>query len=95
MTLKTLKEIIELHKHFSNYIDKLSDLHIEIIDTPIWNDFYELFDKMITSSFNEVQADYIFWWLYEDVDKIIYMDDKEEVDVTELEDLYKYLESLN
>lgn len=95
MTLKTLKEIIELHKHFSNYIDKLSDLHIEIIDTPIWNDFYELFDKMITSSFNEVQADYIFWWLYEDVDKIIYMEDKEEVDVTELEDLYKYLESLN
>ena len=95
LTLEALKEILEFHKKFTDYTDKLADLGIELIDTPVWNNFYEMFDKIIIISFNEVQADYIFWWLYEDVEKIIYHSDGSKTDVTELEDLYKYLETLN
>lgn len=41
------------------------------------------------------KEDYIDWWLWEDVEKIIYVDDKT-IDVTAPEDLYDFLmENMN
>ena len=48
---------------------------------------------MINESLNMEDKDLLYWWLYEDVKKIIYYDDKE-INVETLEELYDYIISL-
>lgn len=50
-----------------------------------------MFDKIIDIFFTDEGSDLIFWYLYEDVDKIIYQKDKDDIYLNSLEDLYNYL----
>ena len=79
--IKTLTVIKEQNK-------KLNELYKIGIDL---SDFYGECEtaliistaKLISKKNDEVISDWIFWWLYEDVDKIIY-DNGGQIDVTDI-----------
>lgn len=83
-----LKRIINLQQEFVEEWDKNPVLNIEsrLYDVPLI-----MFDTCINSVLTETGADLLFWWLYENVDKIIYLKDGSEIDLTNLDDLLDYL----
>lgn len=83
-----LKRIINLQQEFVKEWDKNPVLNIEsrLYDVPLI-----MFDTCINSVLTETGADLLFWWLYENVDKIIYLKDGSEIDLTNLDDLLDYL----
>ena len=83
-----LKNTILLWKEFLDEWDKNTALNA---DSKLYNIPGIIFDTYITSVLTEEGADLLFWWLYEDVDKIIYLEDKSEIDVNKLDDILNYL----
>lgn len=83
-----LKRIINLQQEFVKEWDKNSVLNIEskLYDIPLI-----MFDTCINSVLTETGADLLFWWLYEDVDKIIYLKENKRRDVNKLDDLLDYM----
>ena len=83
-----LKRIIDLQQEFVKEWDNNPVLNIEsrLYDVPLI-----MFDTCINSVLTETGADLLFWWLYENVDKIIYLKDGSEIDLTNLDDLLDYL----
>jgi hypothetical protein len=96
MTLQQFKNTINRVNRFNNYIDKLSEFGIELIDTPLSDNFYLMFEDLIRLSYGEVGLDYVLWWLYESVEdkRIFDENDKEIANLETIEDLYNYLETL-
>lgn len=56
------------------------------------NLIYSSLSNLLSEIFNDEANDYIGWWLYEDVNKIIYVDDIE-IEVKTPEQLYDFLVS--
>lgn len=83
-----LKRIINLQQEFVEEWDNNPVLNIEsrLYDIPLI-----MFDTCINSVLTETGADLLFWWLYENVDKIIYLKDGSKIDLTNLDDLLNYL----
>ena len=83
-----LKRIINLQQEFVEEWDKNPVLNIEsrLYDVPLI-----MFDTCMNSVLTETGSDLLFWWLYENVDKIIYLKDGTEVDLTKLDDFLDYL----
>lgn len=94
LTLEEFKEILEkIQKHeqerdiISNIMVKDStgfiDFGIDILDELV---------KMLEKLMNDEKTQLISWWLWEDVNKVIYLKkEKYNYDVTTPEDLYYYL----
>jgi len=88
--IKRMKLIQNFHSQqdtLSKLINKLTDGYSVVSN----GDF--LVDEMvvmITEDLNCKNEDLLFWWLYEDVDKVIYYKDKEII-VRTLEELYDYI----
>lgn len=84
-----LKKNILLWKEFLTEWDKNPILNRE-------SNLYELpgriFDNFMCEVLTEWGADLLFWWLYEDVNKIIYYkDESSSIDVNKLDDLLDYM----
>ena len=96
MTLQQFKNIINRVNRFNNYVDKLSEFGIELIDTPLSDNFYLMFEDLIRLSYGDVGLDYVLWWLYESGEDKTILDenDNEIANLETVEDLYNYLESL-
>jgi hypothetical protein len=86
-----LEDIIENVQEVDRFIDDLSFLSIEVFDTTFTNNFYRLFDKLLNVYFTEAGLDLIYWWIYEDVDKVLSRKGEEDINVKELLDLYNYM----
>lgn len=97
MCQMTKEEFIKKMKLIQNFMseqDTLQALINKLTDgfcVPTIGDYLvtELLD-MISDKMNIKYDDLFYWWLYEDVDKIIYVDDRE-IDVGTLEKLYDYI----
>lgn len=95
ITLKELKEAVDSLNKINKFNDEFYNLHkIDISETDAIQEGWRLFDMFIESHFTDEGYDLIFWWMYEDVPKIIYQNTifgKEEINVENIEDLWKYL----
>ena len=83
--IERLEEALMGNKYLSNIYN--SDWYISVD---------KMFDEFIKSHFNEYGQDVIYWYLFEDVDKIIYcpkdlFGEEQEIHLNSLEDLWKYL----
>lgn len=91
---------------FEKQIDSIEEINRKfeafgITGSQIYEDVNVLFDNFIYSHFTEEGSDLVFWWMYENVDKIIYettspdMFDKDpkniETNVERIEDLWEYM----
>lgn len=71
---------------------KLADIGIDIYDTPFYECATSLAEDFFNCHFNADGVDLIYWWLYEDVEKLIYDEHHNIVDnLTNIEDLFDYL----
>lgn len=83
--IKIINSIIKI----DDTITKLYDIGIDIINSPLY-DYVKIADTLWTCIYGKEGMDIINWWLYESVDKIITVDDKN-IDVTQVENLYNFL----
>lgn len=91
MKLEDFKHLIDHKIKFDNDLELIERLTgIRLIDSDLITDSYNIFDAAIALSFTEEGQDLVFWWLYEDVPKIIYIEDTK-IDVEDIEDLWNYM----
>lgn len=93
-----VKEIQSYDKEicdFSECMQKFSDTYyLSTIGSNLCSKLIELLSKLTNDYCQDTYNDnWLSWWLYEDVEKKIYNQDDSFIDVTNIEDLYDYLES--
>lgn len=95
MKKENFVKAIELMKAFNDKVDLLSDnLNIDIIESDFYSIPAQLFDNFIESVCTEDGAELVFWWMYEDVEKVIYESDESSEKVYHLDtvdDLFNYM----
>ena len=65
MTKEDLLKAFELMDELNDTLDVLSNIGIEITETPLFNNAGCLFDLLIDSNFDEEGQDAINWWYFE------------------------------
>lgn len=95
MKKENFVKAIELMKALNDKVDLLSDnLNINIIESDFYSIPAQLFDNFIESVCTEDGAELVFWWMYEDVEKVIYESDESSEKVYHLDtvdDLFNYM----
>lgn len=98
ITFKEFKSAVDSLSKINNYINILEKAGINISETDLVQESWKLFDMFIDSHFTEKGCDLVYWWIYEDVSKVIYQDTffgKEEINVEDINDFWSYLKSYN
>lgn len=91
--IRAISQIQNLHSQqdtLNKLIDKLTD-GLSVVD--IGNYVVEELIDMININLELEDKDLIGWWLYEDVEKIIYVDDKS-IKVETLDELWEFIQIL-
>ena len=95
MKKENFVKAIELMKALNDKVDLLSDnLNIDIIESDFYSIPAQLFDNFIESVCTEDGAELVFWWMYEDVEKVIYESDESSEKVYHLDtvdNLFNYM----
>lgn len=92
ITFEEFKNQIELKRQFDKKLEELEKVlnSRDLFEIDLVQISYKFFDNYIYSHFDDDGVDLIFWWLYESVPKVIYIDETE-YNVEDLQDLWKYL----
>lgn len=77
------------------FLEDLDDIGLDLYESPLSTSNDSLFDIWINTFVTEDGSDLIYWWLFEDVDKVIYKDDKIIATLETVEDLFDYMLSNN
>lgn len=93
--IKYLNTLVEFKRREEDFNSSLRE-HLGCYpESTFYDDLVDSYIKMLNEfsegCTNEVFGNDIEWWLYEDVDKIITLNNKTEIDVTTPEALYDYL----
>lgn len=87
---KEFVKIIENDRTYHAIIDKIEKCGILIYESEPHKCYYTLRDILLEQFFNSDGIDLIYWWLYEDVDKVI-TNNNSTIEINSAEDLYDYL----
>jgi hypothetical protein len=95
ITKQILKDCIQLLQQ-QDEITKRLDLALSDFNssfTVLETDKYtrQAFDKLLSLHINADGLDLIGWWMYENVNKIIYNSDKTETDLTDIDSFVEYM----
>lgn len=77
------------------FLEALDDIGLNLYESPLSTSNDSLFDIWINTFVTNDGSDLIYWWLFEDVDKVIYKDDKVVATLETVEDLFDYMLSNN
>ena len=91
MKREDFKDCIRKLEAIAELGNKLSDLKIETIECKELYYADEIFFKWVKDEFGEAGEDLVSWWLYEEVDKIVYEKDGTETNLEDIDALYTYL----
>ena len=94
MTREKFKDLVYQMLEHTEFYDKLYELGIDTINCKYMETAGVMFDTLMQEVFGEDGADLISWWMYEDVDHLIYADESENkviADLNNIDDLYDYL----
>lgn len=95
MSKEKFVEALLEYQNFLDVSDQLVGLGIDLTEGPIATAIDTLLDSWIDSITGEAGSDLIYWWLFEDVTKEIYEDDKVVATLNTVEDLYDYMKENN
>lgn len=95
MSKEKFVETLLKYQNFLDVSDRLMDLGIDLTEGPITMAIDTLLDSWLDSITGEAGSDLIYWWLFEDVEKKIYEDDKVVATLYTIEDLYDYMKENN
>lgn len=93
MSKEELLKAFQLMDEFNAAIDSLSNLGVEVVESPLFNTAACLFDMLIASNYTEEGQDWINWWYFErslHPDNKAYNDAGEEICRT-FDELYEYV----
>ena len=94
MEFDKFKKTVNLVNEVDEYINKLYNLEVDISDSIIFKNILELQSIVFENEYNEAGVDYIYWYLFENVEHIIYDDNSNIIiEINSLEDLWNYVES--
>ena len=106
ITKKELHSFIIAHQSFEEAIERIeeaisgSKYGCNLFESDWYNSVGKMFDIFLESHFTEAGCDLIYWWLYENVDKIIYEkvdpdlfngETEVEYNVENFDDLWNYM----
>lgn len=91
MSKEKFVETLHNYQKFLEVSDQLVKLGIDLAEGPITMAIDTLLDSWIDSITGEAGSDLIYWWLFEDVTKEIYEDDKVIAVLDTAENLYDYM----
>ena len=91
ITFNHFEEAIKIIQEFSQEIDKFEEMGYYIAEMPIVDMTSQLLDVFIKSHFTEKGTDLVYWWLYENVEKVITLENNEKVYIETLEDLWDFM----
>lgn len=87
---------INLIQQLNTKTDQLKDIGINIVESSLYDIPAKLFDNFVEAVCTEDGADLVFWWLYEDVDKVICENvgeaEEQKISLDTVYQLYEYLE---
>jgi len=93
MTFEAFQQIILLLKKDSDKSMKLYKFGFD--DLNLKEGLHDVITILLKSHYSEAGEDWISWWLWEDVKRIVFDEKGEEVvDLTNVEDLWKYVEEI-
>ena len=95
MSKEKFVETLLKYQNFLDVSDQLMNLGIDLTEGPITMAIDTLLDSWIDSITGEAGSDLIYWWLFEDVEKNIYEDDKVIAILDTAENLYDYMKENN
>ena len=95
MSKEKFVETLLNYQNFLDISDRLVGLGIDLNEGPITTAIDTLLDSWIDAITGEAGSDLIYWWLFEDVKKEIYEDDKVIATLDTVEDLYDYMKANN
>ena len=93
MSKEKFVETLRNYQKFLEVSDQLMKLGIDLAEGPITMTVDTLLDSWIDAITGEAGSDLIYWWLFEDVTKEIYEDDKVVAVLDTLEDLYDFMKN--
>ena len=94
LTKERFKNLVYKMEEHNSLYDKLYELGIDAINCKYLDYAGEFFDELMRSEFGDDGLDLISWWLYEDVNHLIYEgNDRSKViaDLNNIDDLYDYI----
>lgn len=96
MNLELFKKTINTIKEHKKWQDDVTDFLEEKICTDTWafcnvgENLINLLIEILEKEFDDI-GKWIDWWLFEDVEKIVYYQDKQNRNVEKIEDFYQFL----
>lgn len=91
ITKEEFVKIIENDRTYHDIVNKIEECGISFYESDLDSCYNYLFDFVLQKYFNEDGIDLIYWWMYEDVDKVITNEDNSTIELNSIEDLYDYL----
>ena len=95
MTKERFKDLVYMMLEQNELYDRLYDLGIDVIDCKCLETAGIFFDELMRNEFGDEGFDLISWWMYEEVDHVLYEvgSEREKViaDLNNIDDLYDYL----
>ena len=106
LTRERFKELVYMMLEHNELYDKLYDLGIDTINCKYLEFAGIFFDELMRSEFGDDGLDLISWWMYEEVDHVLYAPSEERkefyypdekipgeviADLNNIDDLYDYL----
>ena len=92
MTRQQFKKCVREVEAVWELSGRLSDVGIETIDCKELSYASDILAEWIEDSFGPEGKDLVSWWMYEDVEKVVYEEDGSETNLENIDDLYSYLE---
>lgn len=74
------------------FLRNMYDAGLDLYESPLCNSADFIFQAWLEQLTNEEGQDLIYWWIFEDVDKII-TEDENDINVEDIEDFAKYLKA--
>lgn len=95
ISLESFKKSIEVIRKYNDLQEELYKTLSKITDgnfiVTVGDELIADILRLLQESLND-ENDWIDWWMYEDVEKIVYYpDENKKVDITKVEDLYNFL----
>lgn len=90
MNLDLFKKIVNTISLYNSIIDSLEQYGIQIIDSKMSDCLHDLIHTILVSTYDDDGVELVYWWLY-NTDKHLYENGKVVEDLTNIEDLFAYL----
>lgn len=90
ITKQEFFKAISEHQQFNDAVERMSNgigQSVYLFETDWCRAEGNLFDIFLKSHFTDDAVDTIYWWLYEDVDKVIYINSEKDLFKEETEEI--------